>query len=73
MRGLALEEECTSRNNCAYDMLEPAFLALQLVRHTLSFLVLNLTRCNNPYVMFYSLAFSPYALSQHTSSESAGR
>lgn len=29
-------------------------VALELVRHTLPFLVLNLTRCN-PHVMLYSL------------------
>lgn len=35
------------------------FLALELVRHTLPFLVLNLTRCSPPRVMFYSPRSAP--------------
>lgn len=44
-----------------------AFLAPEPTRHTLPFLVLNLTRCN-PYVMFYSprSAPPPSARLQHT-------
>lgn len=53
-----LEEECTGAEITVNAIRLSPLLALELVRHTLPFLVLNLTRCS-PRVMFYSPRSAP--------------